>query len=397
MSTEIDRLVLASLSTLDNLGPARMRWLLDGGSPTEAWSRLLANDPPGPAPRGLRSEVWNDWVGHARSTDLDRFGDHLADLGHSLITGADPVWPFADDPEPPMLLHSAGDLGLLGRGPAVAVVGTRRCTQVGRRFATELGEGLTAAGVIVVSGLAKGIDTAVHRGVLASGGRPVGVVATGLDVPYPGENRHLWEQVQRTGLMVTEAGSGVGPRRWRFPARNRIIASLASVTVVVESAIGGGAMHTVAAALERDRLVMAVPGSVTNPYARGTNQLLAEGATVAASVDDVLCAVGAPGPNELFARDPEPSRIPRPPAAGSATVGCPVSDLDPVDRTLLRWLGHETAAGPVSIDAAVARSGLSAHQVLSSLQRLDLAGAVTIESGHVVTLRDGTAPGQVRS
>ncbi len=395
-----DQLILASLSAVDSIGPARLRWLIAGESPSHAWARLLCDDPPVPAPPGLRPEVWRSWVTHARQADLDGLAVELGHSGHQLIDGTDPRWPFAHDPEPPVLLHAAGDLELLGAQPSVAVVGTRRCTQVGRRFATELGEGLTAAGVTVVSGLAKGIDAAVHRGVLAAGGRPVAVVATGLDVPYPAANNDLWRAVQTHGLMVTEAGPGTEPRRWRFPARNRIIAALGTVTVVVESAVNGGAMHTVAAALERDRGVMAVPGSVTNPYARGTNQLLAEGAGVAASVDDVLCAVGGSavtsrrGTQEALCFDAVPPADRVPPVD---RVPARLPAADSTDGRLLRWLGHETAAGPVSVDAVVARSGLSGHEALASLQRLDLTGAIELDRGRVTTVRGGSGSGAIGS
>ena len=174
----------------------------------------------------------------------------------------------------------------------VAIVGTRRCTGAGAGFARELGRELTEAGVAVVSGLALGIDGASHRGVLDAGGRPIGVVGSGLDVVYPSRHRDLWQRVADDGVLLSEAPLGARPAAWRFPARNRIIAGLADLVVVVESHAAGGSMHTVREAADRDIEVMAVPGSVRCPSAAGTNQLLADGCAPVRDVTDVLVALG---------------------------------------------------------------------------------------------------------
>jgi DNA processing protein len=146
--------------------------------------------------------------------------------------------------------------------------------------------------VAIVSGLALGIDGAAHRGVLDAGGRPVGVVGCGLDVVYPTRHRDLWERVRDAGLLLSEAPLGVRPAAWRFPARNRIIAALAHLVVVVESHAAGGSMHTVREADDRSIQVMAVPGSVRSPAAAGTNRLLAEGSAPVRDATDILVALG---------------------------------------------------------------------------------------------------------
>ena len=189
-------------------------------------------------------------------------------------------------------------------GPRVAIVGTRRCSTTGAGVAFELGRDLAAAGVVVVSGLASGIDGAAHRGVLAADGAPpVGVVGSGLDVVYPRGQSSLWRAVAEVGVLISEAPLGAAPERWRFPARNRIIAALVDIVVVVESHRRGGSLHTVDEADRRGRDVLAVPGSIRNPAATGTNELLAEGRAPVCSVDDVLVALGLSGARSAASSD----------------------------------------------------------------------------------------------
>jgi DNA processing protein len=213
---------------------------------------------------------------------------------------------LVDDPLPPPVLFSRGDLGLLD-GRRVGVVGTRNATSSGRSVARELGRGLAAAGVHVVSGLAKGIDGIAHCGVLdvagperaagasgsggASPGRPVAVVGTGADVVYPRQNHDLWQRVAREGLLLTEMPPGTRPEPFRFPLRNRIVAALSELIVVVESRERGGSLITATLAAERGVPVMAVPGSAANRAALGTNALIREGAAPVLGVDDVLMAL----------------------------------------------------------------------------------------------------------
>ena len=202
-------------------------------------------------------------------------------------------WPpqLRDDPSPPDALYVSGDPSVLDR-PRVAIIGTRRSSGAGRQTARELGNELADAGVCVVSGLAYGIDAAAHAGALQGAASPVAVVGTGLDVLYPAQNAELWRAVAAKGAVLSEYPPGTPPERWRFPARNRIIAALADVVVVVESHAAGGSLHTVEAALERGRTVMAVPGSVRSPASAGTNALLAAGSPPARDTTDVLVALG---------------------------------------------------------------------------------------------------------
>jgi DNA processing protein len=221
------------------------------------------------------------------------WGAHHA-AGVAVRTPGDDGFPLvlAADPEPPAVLFTRGDVTALDR-PRVAVVGTRRCTWAGRSLAAELGAGLAAAGVCVVSGLALGIDAAAHRGALVAGAAPpVAVVGTGLDVVYPRRNAELWTAVANTGAVLSEYPLGTRPEPWRFPARNRLVAALADIVVVVESHARGGSLHTVTAALERDVTVMAVPGPVRGAASAGTNALLVAGAAPVRDAGDVLVALG---------------------------------------------------------------------------------------------------------
>lgn len=200
---------------------------------------------------------------------------------------------LAGDHQAPVVLFSLGSLEALEPGRfRVAIVGTRRCTNYGRDVARQLGRELSEAGVSIVSGLALGIDGAAHEGALAGGGAPpVGVVGSGLDVVYPRRHARLWERVAQAGALLSESPVGSRPEPWRFPARNRIIAALADVLVVVESHLAGGSMHTVRAAEERGVPVLAVPGPVRSRASSGTNQLLSQGCHPACDVQDILTAL----------------------------------------------------------------------------------------------------------
>jgi DNA processing protein len=179
--------------------------------------------------------------------------------------------------------------------PAVAIVGARRASAYGVEVARSLGRGLAAAGVTVVSGMALGVDSAAHGGALEAGGRTVAVLAGGADVPYPASKRALHREIARCGAVVSEMPPGFPPRRWAFPARNRTIAGLAGVTVVVEAAERSGALITARVARELGRDVAAVPGRITSPLAAGANALLRDGAHLvdgAQAVLDVLFGVG---------------------------------------------------------------------------------------------------------
>ena len=206
-----------------------------------------------------------------------------------------------DLPDPPAIVHVAGDLDVYlaatepGR-PAVAVVGARRASEYGLEAARAIGRGLAAADVAVVSGMALGVDSAAHAGALAVGGPTVAVLAGGADVPYPPSKRRLYTAIRRQGCVVAEMPPGFNAFRWSFPARNRLIAALARLTVVVEARERSGSLITAELARDIGRDVAAVPGRVSSPLAAGTNALLMDGAAMVRGAEDALdlaCGVGA--------------------------------------------------------------------------------------------------------
>jgi DNA processing protein len=265
-----------------------------------------------------------------------------------------------DDPLPPPVVFAKGDLGLLS-GRRAAIVGTRNATAAGRDTATTLGRQLADADVHVVSGLARGIDGCAHRGALqtSGAGRPIAIVASGHDVVYPREHRALWASVAEQGLLLSEAPPGTPPEAYRFPMRNRVIAALSEVVVVVESREQGGSLITVTEALERNVPLMAVPGGVHNRAATGTNQLIRDGAGVVIDVTDVLVAL-AMDHSRASAAITEPR--PRPRGADLSV--------------------YETCAGePRTIDGLALACSLSLVDAAMAVARLEQGGWIQQSDG----------------
>jgi DNA processing protein len=211
------------------------------------------------------------------------------------------------DPPAGLFLRGAAAADVLD-APSVAVVGARSCSSYGAQVARLLGRELAAAELVVVSGMARGIDGEAHRGALEAGGRTVAVLGCGVDRDYPAAHADLARRICVRGLLVSEYAPGVEPAPWRFPARNRIIAGLAAATIVVEARERSGALITADLALEEGREVFAVPGEITSSLSDGTNRLLALGAAPLTRVEDVLSSFGlekkaAPGPNVSQAAD----------------------------------------------------------------------------------------------
>lgn len=364
--------VLALLS-MAGMGPHRLAVLVDRiGDPCAVLDALAGNEVPDDVDLRAgttRSALLTDWRTVARRSEPFAELERHRGAGVTVLAPGEPYWPtrLDDDPQPPPLLFVAGDPALL-LDAGVSVVGTRRCSAAGTKVATMLGAGLADRGLATISGLALGIDGAAHRGTLQAGGVAVGVVASGLDVPYPPRHRDLWDQVRTHGVLVSESPLGVAPERWRFPARNRLIAALGLAVVVVESKRRGGSMLTADEALERGVPVLAVPGSVLSPVAAGPNHLLVEGATPVRDVDDVVGALG------IVARMPS--------ARGSDAGGVDASvAASPLFRALV------AASAPCSLEDLAASLALSVDDAASGLTRLELAGAVRRVGGAYEALR----------
>lgn len=262
-----------------------------------------------------------------------------------------------DAADAPWCLIGRGDPKLLdGLEPfeAVTIVGARRATSYGREIARELGRELAAAGLIVVSGLAFGIDGCAHRGAL-DGGRTIAVLGCGPDVAYPASHRSLWRQVCERGLVISEFPPGAPPWRWTFPARNRIMAALAGMTVVVEAAARSGSLITMDLAADLGRDLGAVPGPVTSRASAGPNNLLAGGACVIRDAQDVLDAMLGPGRKKLDRTAPA---------------------LDPELEAVLAAV----EAGESTCDAVATATGLSGSAAAAVLARLELLGYLTCSS-----------------
>lgn len=270
------------------------------------------------------------------------------------------------DSAPPALIVR-GDAALLAR-PCVAVVGARNASAAACRFARQLALGLAEAGVTVVSGLARGVDTAAHVGSIQRG--TVGVIASGIDIAFPPENAELQERVAREGLLVAEQPPGTEPLARFFPSRNRIIAGLATGTVVVEAAPRSGSLITARIAAEAGREVMAVPGSPLDPRAQGCNLLIREGATLVQSVDDILEAVRPIDPRSV--RSPVSLYEVQPP-----------EDASDSERTRITAL---LGPVPVGVDELIRQAGLSHSVVQTLLLELELAGRLERHAGGRVSL-----------
>src|SRR5207302_7904248 len=256
------------------------------------------------------------------------------------------------DPPPGLFLRGSADAELLSQA-AVAIVGARSCSSYGSQVARLLGRELAAAGLVVVSGLARGVDGEAHRGALEGGGATIAVLGCGVDRDYPAAHAHLARGICESGLVVSEYAPGVEPAPWRFPARNRIVAGLAAVTVVIEAREGSGALITADFALEEGREVLVVPGEITSSLSAGSNALLRLGATPLTRPEDVL---------ELF---------------GLEAVAPEAPDLSPVARTVLERVQDE----PRGADAIGRSTGLGAGEVAVALAELELAGLVSESAG----------------
>lgn len=255
--------------------------------------------------------------------------------------------------DPPAVLHVAGRAECVGLDDAVAVVGARRATQYGVTVAHDIGRGLSAAGVSVVSGLALGVDSSAHGGALAGSAPPVAVLAGGADRPYPPSKRGLYVAVRSAGAVVSEMPPGFGIHRWAFIARNRLIAALARVVVVVEATERSGSLTTADLGAEVGRTIAAVPGRVTCATAAGTNGLIRDGAVLVRTVRDVLDALA-----ELTGADYAPTASADP-------------ELDPELAEMLEAIG----AGHSTLPMLVA-TGLNPRAVLAGLGELEARGLV---------------------
>ncbi len=299
----------------------------------------------------------------------------LDKAGGRLVAWGEPDYPPAlavvDDAPP--LLSIVGDARLLQRS-ALAVVGARNASANGRRFARDIAGELGRNGFLVVSGLARGIDAAAHQGALETG--TLAVVAGGVDMVYPEENRPLHEALAEHGVIAAELPVGTEPQARHFPRRNRIISGISLGVLVVEAALKSGSLITARFALEQGREVFAVPGSPLDPRCRGANDLIRGGATLVETVEDVLSALGG----QLS--DPHRPTFIRPPAERLTDGNDTENQADVARAKVLEGLGPS----PVLVDELVRQCQLSPAIVATVLLELELAGRLERQPGNRVTL-----------
>jgi DNA processing protein len=291
-----------------------------------------------------------------RSFDAARYLSALEERGFRFLGRSDPDYPpllrELHDPPPGFFLRGRAQAGILAR-PAVAVVGARACSAYGAQVARLLGRELAVAGLVVVSGLARGVDGEAHRGALEADGLTVAVLGCGIDRDYPAAHAQLAARIAERGLVMSEYAPRVEPAPWRFPARNRVIAGLAAATVIVEARERSGALITADFALEVGREVFAVPGEITSSLSAGTNALLRLGATPLTSTCDVLDSLGI-----------APPETPSPDLGEHATL-----------------VLHALTDRHAGADELTRTTGLAAAEVATALAELELAGAVVEAEG----------------
>jgi DNA processing protein len=373
-----ERLDWLQLCRSDGVGPRTFSKLLRRfGSARRAYEEL---------PRLAAQMGTSDRLRRSRREDAEAELEALEQLGARLIALGEPAYPnrLAEIADPPPVLTVRGELDLLHL-PSVAMVGARNASGNGRMLAGSLARELAAAGLVVVSGLARGIDTAAHEGALASGAT-VAVIASGIDVPYPPENAELMERIAATGAIVSERPPGSVPQARHFPKRNRLIAGLSLGVVVVEAAPQSGSLITARLAAEQGREVMAVPGSPLDPRHRGTNQLLRDGAVLVETADDIRTALG---PLAAQAARSETKRTRRPPPDPGPANGAISPADEPAragrDDLLVRVCGR-LGPEPLLVDELIRQCDATTAEVQRALLELELEGRIERHPGNRVSL-----------
>nr|WP_325232379.1 DNA-processing protein DprA [uncultured Oscillibacter sp.] len=378
-------------------GPERLALLRHFGSPEDIFfadreELLLTEDlPPARAELALNHDL----------SEADRILADCQRLGQRILTIQDAEYPhrLRNIFDPPLTLYVRGHMPVMDEEAAIAVVGTRECTPYGTACGERLGRELAASGAVVVTGLARGVDSAAARGALRAGGTVVGVTGGGLDVVYPPENGDLYADVAATGVLLSEYPPGSPPDKAHFPVRNRIMSGLGVAALVVEAPERSGALITARLALEQGREVYAVPGPIDAPDSVGCNRLIRDGAGLAAEGWDILRDFQERFPDKLrpvkdlpswtpllTRRRAEPRRRPEaaPEQAEAKTASRTVSQSGLTDdqMALLRVLDLEK---PIQVDDLIQSTGIPARRVSSALTMLEIDGMVSQHDGKRYT------------
>jgi DNA processing protein len=362
-SLDAETRALLALHLVSGLGPRLTKALLDRFGSAEKTLTATSHDLR--SVRHIGDHTADGLAAAFRTVDIANELELLARHETQLIRINTPEYPecLGTIHDPPALLYVRGSLQPAD-GQAVAIVGSRHCTNYGLRIAERLAEGLARRGVTVISGLARGIDAAAHRGALAGGGRTIAVLAGGLAKIYPPEHAELADEVSRSGALLSEAPMGMSALRDMFPARNRLISGLSRGVLVVEAALKSGALITARHAAEQGREVLAVPGSIDSEASTGTLQLLRDGATLVRSVDDILEALGDASTSAPSAEALHES----PPAAPKPAP----TNLTPAQQKLWECITTE----PIHADSLVQQSGLPVNEVGAALILMEMQGHI---------------------
>jgi DNA processing protein len=344
--------------------------------------------------RGLNS-VNKEMAGAVASFDgwemIDREFDTLEGLGASIITENDEAYPklLKSTFDPPMLFYTLGsmDLGSIDQTATVAIVGTRNPSHYGLRTATHIAEELARAGVAIVSGMARGCDSAAHRGALDCKGKTIAVLGTGIDIAYPKENRGLYEEIAKGGLLISEFPPGYKPLPHNFPLRNRIISGLSLGVLVVEAPVRSGAMMTARLALESGREVFAVPGKIDSIKSAGTNKLIKDGAGLCEGGSDILEGLGLSGFTIKEAIETDSNSDETDTKRALELRESLKNDFGENEERVKMIIKELSRDEPVHIDHITSRTGLEVHATSSLLLEMELKGYVEQQPGKCFLIK----------
>jgi DNA processing protein len=393
MSTDTDhpspeqRLDCLQLARSRGVGPALFFELIERyGSPAAAIERL------GRSPRSPRFAAIEL---ASRDSVLEEL-EKIDAAGANLVTAFDADYPYRlrHIADPPPVLTVRGDVSRL-RTPSVGIVGARNASANGCRFARALSGGLADNAITIVSGLARGIDTAAHGGCIAHGGVTIAAIASGADITYPPENRELMMKIIETGAVVSERPWGAIAKAQHFPRRNRVIAGLSLATIVVEAALRSGSLITARLAAESGREVMAVPGTPTDERHRGTNRLLRDGAHFVEHFDDVLNVIKPLIRNEEMITEPPARRVAKTVESARPAVEAVAANTDETTQAARPGSLQESlkdailgllSPEPVAVDELIRQCHSTPPGVLDVLLELEMDGRIDRHTGNRVSL-----------
>jgi len=371
-----DLLTLLALQQLEDLGSISLKHLLDGASSPAA---ILDTDVGSFAVAGLKPAARRALLNFLRAPRnsrawaiAERLHDWLVRSGSHVLMHWDAAFPalLKQIDDCPPFIYLQGDMDLINK-KAISIVGTRKPTAYGKAFAMRLAEDLAAEGFVIVSGMAMGIDSAAHLGALRSTGRTVAVWATGLDRVYPASAKQLAADIVQTGVVLTEMPPGTPAKSGFFPRRNRLVSGISVGTIVIEAQTASGSLITARMALEQNREVFAVPGSVYNDASKGCHQLIREGAVLIESAEDVLQALGGFQSRPLLEDGGHP----------------PAAPPNPDQQKLIRVFDGE----PLPFEVIQLRCGFEAGRLCELLIELELQGYIAQENGHYCFIRHSSA------